>query len=175
MERSNTEDEQLQRFFDGELPEEEEKAVRAMLEGSPESAKDLASWQRIRDGIEEAASTWRGELDSDALFSRIEAELAAPEAVTPSSRPSVPELHVVPGGRERRVWGGVAVGLAAAAAISLGVLGWPGDSSPPEMARGSQVVRVDFGEYAGTVFEVEGGSGQPLSVVWISDEEVAIP
>jgi hypothetical protein len=43
------------------------------------------------------------------------------------------------------------------------------------VTRGSEVLEVDFGEYAGTVFKVEGAAGQPLSVVWISDEEVAIP
>lgn len=72
----------------------------------------------------------------------------------------------------------MATGLAAAAAILLAVLAWPGEQSPTEMAgvtRGSEVLKVDFGEYAGTVFMVEGGAGQPLSVVWISDEEVAIP
>ncbi|MGB5812926.1 MAG: hypothetical protein WBG86_20505 [Polyangiales bacterium] len=176
MESSKTEDEKLQMFFDGELPADEEEAVRAVLERSPESAGELAAWKMVRDGIEEAAAGWTADLDSDALFARIESELEAPnEASTGTPHPSTPNLRVVPAGRERRVWGGVAAGFAAAAAILLGFLAWPGEPSAPEVARGSQVLRVDFGEYAGTVFEIEGGSGQPLTVVWISDEEVAIP
>lgn len=174
MESSKTEEEKLQLFFDGELPPEEEEAIREVLQRSPEGGAEIASWQMIRDGMQEAAMGWNADLDSDALFACIEAEIGAPTEAPAPARPSSPELRVVPGGRERRVWGGVAAGLAAAAAIFLGVMAWPGDSSHPS-ARGSQVIRVDFGEYAGTVFEIEGSSGQPLTVVWISDEEVAIP
>jgi hypothetical protein len=41
--------------------------------------------------------------------------------------------------------------------------------------RGSEVVKVDFGSNTGTIFEVEGGAGESLAVVWIDEEEVAIP
>ncbi|MEM7434447.1 MAG: hypothetical protein AAF436_04780 [Myxococcota bacterium] len=174
MESSKTEQERLQMFFDGELSSEEAEAVRRQLEDSPEGAAELAAWQAIRDGIREVSDPWPDAVDSDELFARIEADIRAP-AVERNSRESMPALRVVPGGRERRVWGGVAAGLAAAAAILLAVLTLPEEGTTPGMVRGSKVVAVDFGEYAGTVFEVEGGAGQPLSVVWISDEEVAIP
>ena len=170
MESSKIKDEKLQMFFDGELPPEEEAAVRRSLEASPDQAAHVAEWKQLRDAMQSASAEWAGGIDSDALFARIEAQIDAPE--------EQPALRIVPGGRERRVWGGMATGLAAAAAILLAVLAWPGEQSPTEMAgvtRGSEVLKVDFGEYAGTVFMVEGGAGQPLSVVWISDEEVAIP
>jgi len=179
MESSKTEQERLQMFFDGELSPEEEAAVREGLRSSPEQAAQLAEWERVRGAVRGASGRWAEELDSDALFARIEAELQAPRQSTPPwEEPIVeekPPLRVVPGGRERRVWGGMATGLAAAAAILLAVLAWPAEQAPPEIARGSEVVAVDFGDYAGTVFEIEGGAGQSLSVVWISDEEVAIP
>ncbi|MEM8608905.1 MAG: zf-HC2 domain-containing protein [Myxococcota bacterium] len=176
MESSKIEEETLQMFFDGELPPEEEAAVRRHLEASPDGARELAQWQTIRDGIQAASAEWQGELDSDVLFARIEAEIESTSNVTPL-RPhdAAPPVESAPSSRERRVWGGVVAGLAAAAAILLVVLALPDTGGPPEVARGSKVVEVDFGDYAGTVFEVEGGAGQPLSVVWISDEEVAVP
>ena len=179
MESSKTEEEMLQMFFDGELAPEEEAWVRQQLESSPERAAQVAEWKKIREAMQSASAEWAHEIDSDALFARIEAEIQAPrESIPPWQEAPIeeaPPLRVVPGGRERRVWGGVATGLAAAAAILLAVVAWPADRSPPGIARGSKVVKVDFGEYAGTVFMVEGSAGQPLSVVWIDDEEVAIP
>lgn len=170
MESSKLKDEKLQMFFDGELPPEEEAAMRRSLEGSPDQAAQVAEWEQLRDAMQSASAKRAGEIDSDALFARIEQQLAVPE--------EQPALRVLPGGRERRVWGGMAAGFAAAAAIMLAVLARPGEQSPNEMAgvtRGSEVLEVDFGEYAGTVFMVEGGAGQSLSVVWINDEEVSIP
>jgi hypothetical protein len=71
----------------------------------------------------------------------------------------------------------VATGLAAAAAIFLAVMAWPAEQSSESMpvARGSEVVEVDFGANTGTIFEVEGGAGESLAVVWIDDEQVGIP
>ena len=39
-----------------------------------------------------------------------------------------------------------------------------------EPPHGSEVVEVDFGDNAGTVFEVEGSAGEPIAVVWIADD-----
>ena len=44
MENSKIEDEKLQMFFDGELPPEEETAVRRSLEASPDQAAHVAEW-----------------------------------------------------------------------------------------------------------------------------------
>jgi anti-sigma factor RsiW len=170
MESSKIKEEKLQMFFDGELPPEEEAAVRRSLEESPDQAAQVADWAQLRNAMQNASADRAGAIDSDALFARIEKQIDAPE--------EQPALRSLPGGRERRVWGGIAAGFAAAAAILLAVVAWPAEQSPTEIAgvtRGSEVLEVDFGEYAGTVFKVEGAAGQPLSVVWISDEEVAIP
>lgn len=170
MESSKIKDEKLQMFFDGELPPEEEAAVRRSLEGSPDQAAQVAEWEQLHNAMQNASADRAEAIDSDALFARIEKQIDAPE--------EQPALRVLPDGRERRVWGGMAAGFAAAAAILLAVVAWPAERSPTEVAgvtRGSEVLEVDFGEYAGTVFKVEGAAGQPLSVIWISDEEVAIP
>jgi hypothetical protein len=69
------------------------------------------------------------------------------------------------------------VGLAAAAAVFLAVMGGPSQrtATPTPIARGTEVLKVDFGPNTGTIFEVEGGAGQPLAVVWIDEEEVGLP
>jgi negative regulator of sigma E activity len=181
MESAKTEDEKLQMFFDGELAPEEEAAMRRELEGSTEGQAQLREWERIRDAIQSVSSDWAGALDSDALFARIEADIDAAalptEAEAPPVEPAPPVLRVVPGGRERRVWGAVATGFAAAAAIFLAVMTWPSEQAPSDgmLTRGTEVLEVDFGANAGTIFNVEGGAGESLAVVWIDDEEVGMP
>ena len=176
MESPKTEDEKLQMFFDGELAPEEEAAVRRSLEGSPQGAAQLREWEQLRSAMKGVAADWVGELDSDALFGRIESEISAPVVRIEQPKPEQPALRVVPGGRERRVWGGVATGFAAAAAIFLAVMAWPESHlDPAPAARGSEVVEVDFGSNTGTIFEVEGGAGESLAVIWIDDEEVGLP
>ncbi len=182
MQGAKIDDERLQMFFDGELAPEDEAAVRRDLESSPEGQAELREWDGIRRAMKNVSGEWTGALDSDALFARIEAEIgaSAPATVERQHAPekaSLPPLRVVPGGRERRIWGAVATGFAAAAAVSLAVMTWPAEPVPPhvEASRGTEVLEVDFGTNAGTVFNVEGSAGQSLAVVWIDDEEVGIP
>jgi len=176
MESAKTEDEKLQMFFDGELAPEEAAAVRRDLEGSPQGAAQLREWERLREAMKSVSADWAGELDSDALFARIDAEINAPSVPVERPAQEQPALRVVPGGRERRVWGGIATGFAAAAAIFLAVMAWPESHiDPAPTTRGSEVLEADFGSNTGTIFEVEGGAGESLAVVWIDDEEVGLP
>jgi anti-sigma factor RsiW len=176
MESPKTGEEKLQMFFDGELAPDEEAAVRRSLEGSPELLGQLREWERLRAAMQSVSTEWTGAIDSDALFARIEAEIQAPARSTQPERVQPPALRVVPGRLERRIWGAVATGLAAAAAIFLAVITWPAkQSSDGTPVRGSEVVEVDFGANTGTIFEVEGGAGESLAVVWIDDEQVGIP
>lgn len=160
--------EQLQRYFDGELSSQEAAEVQQQLESSPQGTTELRQLTQIRSAMREAATEWASQVDSDALFGRIEQELA--------HAPSVPALKVIRGGGAKRVYQGLGFGLAAAAAILLAVFTWPesdsiGPDSPPvAVTRGSEVLEVDFGTNTGTVFEVKGAVGQPLAVVWIDDE-----
>ncbi len=181
MESAKTEDEKLQMFFDGELAPEEEAEIRRELEGSTEGQAQLREWEQIRKAMKGLSSDWSGAIDSDALFARIESEIEAsalPSAAeTRPVEPGPSVLRVVPGGRERRVWGAIATGFAAAAAIFLAVIAWPSQQAPSEgmLTRGTEVLEVDFGANAGTIFNVEGGAGESLAVVWIDDEEVGMP
>ncbi len=176
MQGAKKEDDKLQMFFDGELAPEEEAALRRELEGSAEGMAQLREWEHVREAMKSVSSEWTAAIDSDALFARIEAEISAP-AVPEPAVVAPPVLRVVPSGRERRVWGAVATGFAAAAAIFLAVIAWPAEQTPPgaEMARGTEVLEVDFGVNAGTIFNVEGGAGESLAVIWIDDEEVGMP
>ncbi|MGB8330225.1 MAG: hypothetical protein WCE62_08860 [Polyangiales bacterium] len=180
MESPKTQDEKLQMLFDGELAPEEEAAVRRSLEGSPIGMEQLRQWERLREAMQSVSAGRAGTIDSDALFARIQSEISTPAAPAARSAPERPALRVVPGARERRIWGAVAMGFAAAAAISLAVLAWPDSQQSPNgtgqaMARGSEVLEVDFGSNTGTIFEVEGGAGESLAVVWIDDEQVGRP
>jgi anti-sigma factor RsiW len=176
MESAKTEDDKLQMFFDGELAPEEEAEVRRSLETSPQGAAQVREWEQLRNAMKSVSADWAGELDSDALFARIEADIAAPLIPIGQRKQELPALRVVPGGRERRVWGGVATGFAAAAAIFLAVMAWPESHlDPVPITRGSEVLEADFGSNTGTIFEVEGGAGQSLAVIWIDDEEVGLP
>ena len=176
MESTKTE-EKLQMLFDGELAPEEEAAVRDGLAASPEGKAQLREWEKLRDAMQGASAAWSGTVDSDALFARIEAEIEQSAVPPTATEPAAPVLRVVPGGRERRVWGALAGGFAAAAAIFLAVMTWPGEPVRPggPVARGSEVLEVDFGSNTGTIFEVEGGAGESLAVIWINDEEVGLP
>ena len=178
MESVKTEDQKLQMLFDGELTPEEEAALRRDLEQSEEGVAQLREWEQLRDAMRSASAEWSGAIDSDALFSRIEAEISVPNVVElPTPKEEPPTLHAVPGTRERRIWGVAATGFAAAAAIFLAVMSWPSDPAPSDLplARGTEVLQVDFGDNTGTIFNVEGGAGQSLAVVWIDEEEVGLP
>lgn len=179
MESAKTEDEKLQMFFDGELTPEEEASVRRDLEASPEGMAQLRELEQLREAMKGVAAEWSGELDSDALFARIEAQIDAPvipiERAAPAKPATPPAPAPMPAQRRWRVWG-TAGGLAAAAAIFLAVVAWPRQQTDPvPVARGSEVLEVDFGSNTGTIFEVEGGAGESLAVIWIDDEEVGLP
>ena len=155
----------------------------------------------LREALGEAPEGEVGEIPSEAMFAAIEARLQAPEpeAVPPEAasagtgEPSAPaaegstqrpKLRVVRGGRSRWATGAMGAAVLAAAAAALLVL-WPRrgahEEGAPPLARqalpaaaavaGSEVEEVDFGQNAGTVFEVRGEAGQPLAVVWIEEEE----
>lgn len=176
MQTPKKEDEKLQMLFDGELEPHEEAAVRQSLESSPEARAQLREWQELRTAMKSASMDWGAEIDSDALFARIEADINAPPVPLRRPEPETPSPQVIPGNFERRIWGTVATGFAVAAAVVLAVITWPGSSDGPRtQIRGSEVLEIDFGSNTGTIFEVEGGAGESLAVVWIDDGEVGRP
>jgi len=180
MERPKTEDERLQMLFDGELSPAEEASMRQSLQSSPAAMTRLREWELVREAMKSASTGWAKNIDSDALFARIEAEISTPVIPIEQVNRVRPSPRAIPGARNRRVWGALATGLAAAAAILLAVWTWPEPNRDASVAgttvpRGSEVLEADFGSNTGTIFEVEGAAGESLAVVWIEDEQVGLP
>jgi hypothetical protein len=193
-------DDKLQQYFDGELPEEEMSEVRAILEESDEAQARLDALSRLHEFVNLAADADAEGLDGDAMFETISVGMKTGQSLylikggeVESRKPpkaAEPWRFVVP-----------AVAVAIAAAVLFAIIG-PGqgndddnvaeeqteeveegptviieeEHSEPmvhvEPPHGTEVVEVDFGDNTGTVFAVEGEVGEPIAVVWISDEEV---
>ncbi|MEM9192371.1 MAG: hypothetical protein AAGF12_24565 [Myxococcota bacterium] len=217
------EDDKLQRYFDGDLSPAEAEDVKAAIAGSEDEQRRLEALDVLNQHLSLAADAMAADLDSDALFGRIEAGLAdaeedptgiedlltsvddrAADETPEKAAAERPKFEVISGGApaERstparpegwKIWIPVAGGLAAAAVVLFAILSGPEPSdematntSPNptavtveesgmtivEAPQGSEVVEVDFGDNAGTVFEVEGEAGEPIAVVWISDDHL---
>lgn len=190
-------DDILQQYFDGELSAEEAAVVRRELAEDEELSQKLEGLERLRELMRAGAEEASEDLDSEALFSRIEAALEEDvvddDPMFPTQK--TPGLRVVRGGQKaappappRRVWTGIVGGaLAAAAAVALLLL-IPSDpghqvATGPDHEReepvevepppGSEIVEVDFGYNTGAIFAVEDpDEGARYAVVWISDEKV---
>lgn len=188
------EEEKLQRYFDGDLPEGEAEEVRRALESSEEERARLEQLVRLRSLIAMAAEDAAADLASDVLFAKVRT------GIEEQKRAGYGEpFRVVDGeGKGRRpqhvegwkVGLAAGMGLAIAAAVLLFVLSTQPDmpvaeapGAPEtqvevdefavttlEAPQGSEVEEVDFGSNIGTVFAVQGAAGEPIAVVWINDE-----
>ena len=176
-------DDTLQRYFDEDLPSTEADAVRAELETSAEDRERLRSLGKLRELLALAAADSSRHIESDELFAAVQLDLDRQQ-----------RLRVVDGARRKahlRVFVPIAATLAVAAAALLVFQGRddrltqvagierhaPTIAAPTlttvDAPPGTEVVEVDFGSNTGTVFAVEGESGEPIAVVWINDEPVA--
>ena len=183
-EHEHIDDDKLQRLFDGDLTEGEEKILRRDIAKSDVERARIAQMDRLGDLIRLSGEEVGANIDANALFARIEEGVAADKS---------PRLELIGDQPKRqRTVGVVAVGFAMAAAVALVFYLMPGAdpnlaSNPMDDRRevlvendlpmveihppaGSAVEQVDFGSNTGTVFEVEGAEGQPLAVVWIAEE-----
>lgn len=171
-------DKLLHRFLDEDLSPEENAALLAHLAASPDDALKLEALEEMRAVLTESIEARANALDSDALFARIEADLAP---ATRAPAVAAPASNVIP--FRRRMAPIIVVGtFAAAAAILLFVRATTEDGGEQARARndriptavahgGSEIEEVTFGENSiGTVFEVPSENGERLAVVWISDE-----
>ncbi len=189
---THIDDDKLQRFYDGELTEGEALVVGRDVDASELEQERVAQMERLGDVLRASAELEAEDIDSDALFLRIERGIEAEPA---------PRLKLIEGQkRKQRNTAVVAVAMAIAAAVAIAFLAQP--STEPDIAEsvhpdegreriaegpddvqiddpthvqlhppgGSSVERVEFGANTGTVFEVEGEQGQPLAVVWIAEE-----
>jgi anti-sigma factor RsiW len=188
MSMDHLEEEKLQRYFDGELPEGEAEELRSLVEGSEEAREQLARLDRLRSLIVLAATDVAADLPSEDLFSKVRAGIeeqqrrgyGGPFAVLDGEGRGQP-THI----EGWKIGLSAGLGLAVAAAVLLFVLGTQtelpvagtGETQIEEVAfttiegpQGSEVEEVDFGTNIGTVFEVEGEAGEPIAVVWINDD-----
>lgn len=166
------------------------------VEGSPELNAvrgELATLGRLHDLVNIAAEANSADLDGDSIFQEISEGIAQGGGLR-VIRGGAEESR----SQGMEAWK-VALPLGAvaiAAAVLFAILG-PGardegpvaeqaldggevlieiddEHSEPmvhvEAPHGSEVEEVDFGENTGTVFAVEGEAGEPIAVVWISDE-----
>jgi hypothetical protein len=177
-------DDTLQRYFDGELPAREAQAVQKQVEQSPEAQRRLRELARLGDLIRLSAAEAARDLDSNALFSRIEAGIREQKQLGFGER-----LRVL-GSEWSEHRRGVLVpmlGAAAAAAAALVIVLVPRHAAEPSvglkpaapelaiaMTHGSRIENVDFGSNTGTVFEIDN-QGVAAAVVWIADDEEESP
>ena len=189
-------DDQLQQYFDGELPPEEADALRDQIDSDEELQAKLEGLNQLRTLLRAALAPEHLETpDGDALFAAIEGALDDDEdeqEPAPETAPR-PEFRVLDGGKPAEVpatpveppsrspiWLGVGgLALAAAAALLFIVLrptdppaGTDGDPTPLAALPppGSEIEEIDFGHSTGAIFQVED-EGAQYAVVWISDEK----
>jgi anti-sigma factor RsiW len=180
MDREHPSPEQLERYFDGELTPDEPTDLRAHLASCPECSAQQAALARLRTLIAMTAEDDAQRVDSERMFAAIERGIAQ-EIATPA-----PQLADVPARpriaaprRLRRLTNAAPVlgALALAAAVMWMVYrpdGAPNDGNDDtyEAAEGhSEIVEVDFGSNAGTVFDIALSDGSSIPVVWIDDDD----
>jgi len=172
---SRIDDDLLQRYFDGDLAPSETASVRAQLDGSEADRTRLGQLERMKELLVAVVNDDVGDVPSEAIFEGVRGAIG-----------DRPPLRVVPGGsRGKRtiVFGALVLAAAAAVVFMLNsrtehvhpgetVAGVETPTPPPRSPSGSQVEEVDFGMNAGTVFAVEGDSGESLAVIWINDDKV---
>ncbi len=185
-------DEQLQRHYDGELEDADIGRVHAHLERCDSCKERVAVLERLHSLItmsaEDRANEASKDVPFDGMFARIEAGIAADAAA--GDRSEKAGAKVVSLASYRRVVPAVAA-FAAAAAVLLMVTVKPSDrgrvgatpeapESDDQVQRGapeavvvpgrSEILQVDFGSNAGTVFDIAMADGSSTPVVWINDE-----
>jgi anti-sigma factor RsiW len=177
-------DELLQRYFDGDLEPGEAAKVAQQLERSPEARERLRALSALHGAIGRAVNDPVAGVDFDALFARIEKDVQ--QAPTPSADERAwwrEHMEQPPRKSAQRRLLPAMGALAAAAVLLLAVLrglspqhveppagsGGAEQSGAPSGTPGSEVVEVDFGSNAGTVFEIALDDGNSTPVVWIND------
>lgn len=195
---SHLEDDLLQRYSDGDLEGAEANDLAAKIEKSDVEKRRVKSLAQLGSFVRLRAADTTDDLDSDDLFASIESALDEEKAAAPAPEVSRGGLRVIEGGGEStserparpeswKIFVPAAALLAAAAVLIAVLNAGPKDATDDvavttqveegtvtvvEAPHGSEVVEVDFGENTGTVFEVEGSTGEPIAVVWISDDVI---
>lgn len=156
------EDDKLNLYFDGELPESEAAEVRRLLEESADDRARLEQLERLRTYVALAAEEMAADVPSDSLFEQVRSGIAdkrsagyhEPFRVLPGEkkgdkRAPEPRRHGV---ESWRVWGPAAAVAAVAAAFLLFI--WSGED-PSQTAAGTDAAQEDQGDATSTEVEIE--------------------
>lgn len=164
-------EEMLHRYMDGDLDAEGARSVEAQLEQNAEYRTMVERLRATQKLMRQESTTWAASVDSDALFARIQEDV--------KKRANAKSAQVIPFPKPVR-WA-----MAIAAAVAIAFYARRTEHTPPAQVTniskvakvaqpspapmGTEVVRVDFGGRAGSVFSVPGEVGS-VAVVWIEDE-----
>jgi anti-sigma factor RsiW len=184
MQLEHIQDDLLQRYYDGELTGKRSERVRNHLQECQLCQKRQQSLARLHGLFQLNAEQIARDVDFDLLYRRVASQI---ERQQPAGL--IEKLQAwwdgIPLWRPQ-VWApATAVAFAAIAIVVLNAR-WREQGSlestrgrkqprslvaeAPASAAGSEVVRVDFGDKPGTVFEVALAEGVTTAVVWINDE-----
>jgi anti-sigma factor RsiW len=165
----------LQRYFDGELAAAELPALQAHLATCPECKAQVAALTRLRELVTMAVADGGQQADFERMFANVERGIAA--GARPAKAAPVTNLLFHKVGRLSNAVPALgAVALAAAVLLMVYRPDAPqsGTDEPYEVTAGeghSEVVEVDFGSNAGTVFDISLSDGSSSPVVWIDDDD----
>jgi hypothetical protein len=170
--------ERLQRSFDGDLPRSEADALRAHVAACAQCQRQLDAFSRVGELMRVSAEHEAAQVDFSNLFSKIETGLdsEARAVVTPLRAATRPASSTRLKHLYRAAPALGAVALAAAALLMVYKPDGSGelDDTPYEAVTTtahSEVVDVDFGPNAGTVFDISLSDGASVPVVWIDDDD----
>jgi anti-sigma factor RsiW len=189
MQTEHVKDELLQRHFDGDLDAAESAQLQAHLASCRVCSARRAAFARLADMISKSAMQSADQVDFSGMFARIERGIQAEAKTKQDEKPVAKVIPISSRWRSLSTLTAAGAGLAVAAAVLLmvyqpGEPGRPGASvegvspssassgAPEAVAPGrSEVVQVDFGSNAGTVFDIALADGSSTPVVWINDDE----
>ena len=160
--------EQLHRYHDHELTDEERRQVEAELDG--DDRLRLEAIAELGALLRHTAEAERREVGEVDLWSGIQAALAQAQSLPAAGGQVIPFGRRVRQsvGRHRAAWASMA--MAAAAAALLLVVPWRG---APTASDNCTIESLEVTGAAATLLEVPDSSGQgTLTVLWLDEEEL---
>jgi anti-sigma factor RsiW len=195
--QEHLEDELLQRHFDGDLRPGRAAEVKQHLEGCTVCSERQRALVALHGMVVMAAEESARGVDFDALYAKIEHGIREQRTASLSERLAVWWRDLAEQ-RPGQVWVPAGAALAAAVVLVMVFRGEPASqptahqqqapgqhetraaddelaAAPAPQAAASiesssEIVQVDFGSNAGTVFEIALADGKSTPVVWINDD-----
>ena len=172
---TNGRDELIQRYMDGELPEEDRIRAEKLLAEDPSLRSSLEQYRRLSLLLSEAVSMKEVEADLDARFGAIVVGAGEQNVVPLREKLKVAfeEFFM----HRKRVWMPAAATLVAAVSTLALVFALKGahEAPPQATAEGwSRVTSVSLGASSSMVMEMEDEEGTKATVLWVlgDSEEV---